>query len=95
MASWLVRSTLDCAVLHEFEPWQRVIVLCYSPRHFIVAVPLSTQEYKWVLYSINNALVCLLTVRTFSMMEIITDLVQTSTVFSLHFVLSVHFSPSL
>ena len=47
MASWLVRSSTDRAV--------RVLalagdtVLCSWARHFTLTVPLSTQEYKWVL----------------------------------------------
>ena len=46
-ASWLVRSSPDRAV------WVRAlagdIVLCSWARHFTLTVPLSTQEYKWVL----------------------------------------------
>ena len=46
VASLLVRSSPDRAV------WvlalARYIVLCSWARHFTLAVPLSTQVYKWV-----------------------------------------------
>ena len=46
MASWLVLSSLDCAV------WVRAlvshIVLCSWARHLTLTVPLSTQVCKWV-----------------------------------------------
>ena len=46
VASWLVRSPPDRAV------WVRAmaedIVLCSWAKHFTIAVPLSTQVYKWV-----------------------------------------------
>ena len=44
MASWLVRSSLD-RVRAQAMPGD--IVLCSWARHFILAVPLSTQLYKW------------------------------------------------
>ena len=46
MASWLVRSTPERAV--RVRALAGDIVLCYWARHFTLAVPLSTQVYKWV-----------------------------------------------
>ena len=46
MASWLVRSTPDRAVL--VRALARDIVLCPWTRHLTLTVPLSTQVYKWV-----------------------------------------------
>ena len=47
MASWLVRSTPERAVRIRALAWD--IVLCSWARYFTLTVPLSTQEYKWVL----------------------------------------------
>ena len=46
VASWLVRSTPEQAVL--VRALARNIVLCSWARHFTLTVPLSTQVYKWV-----------------------------------------------
>ena len=46
VASWLVYSTLDRAVLAGD------IVLCSRARHFTLTEPLSTQVYKWVLVNL-------------------------------------------
>ena len=46
MASWLVRSTPERAVLVRALAGD--IVLCSWARHFTRTVPLSTQVYKWV-----------------------------------------------
>ena len=46
VASWLVRSTPERAV--RVRALAGHIVLCSWARHFILAVPLSTQAYKWV-----------------------------------------------
>jgi len=45
VASRLVRSTLDRAV--RVQALARDIVLCSWARHSTLAVPLSTQVYKW------------------------------------------------
>ena len=34
----------------------RVIVLCSWARHFTLTVPLSTQEYKWVLHATETGI---------------------------------------
>ena len=47
VASWLVRSSPDRAIL--FQVLAGDIVLCSWARHFTLTVPLSTQVYKWVL----------------------------------------------
>ena len=47
MASWLVRLSPDRAVL--VRALARDIVLCSWARHFTLTVPLSTQEYEWLL----------------------------------------------
>ena len=44
--SWLVRSSLDRAV--RVRALAGDTVLCFWARHFILTVPLSTQEFKWV-----------------------------------------------
>ena len=46
MASWLVYSSPDRAV--RVQALAGDTVLCSWARHFTLAVPLSTQEYKWV-----------------------------------------------
>ena len=46
MASWVVRLTLERAVLVRVLAGD--IVLCSWARHFTLTVPLSTQVYKWV-----------------------------------------------
>ena len=46
VASWLVRSTPERAV--RVRALAGDIVLCSWARHFTLAVPLSTQVYKWV-----------------------------------------------
>ena len=46
VASWLVRLTPERAVW--VQALARDIVLCSWARHFTLAVPLSTQVYKWV-----------------------------------------------
>ena len=47
VAPWLVRSTLE--QMFRVQALAGDIVLCSWARHFILTVPLSTQEYKWVL----------------------------------------------
>ena len=47
MVSWLVRSSPDRAV--RVQALAGDIVLCSWARKFTLAVPLSTQVYKWVL----------------------------------------------
>jgi len=47
VAPWLVRSTLER--MFRVQALAGDIVLCSWARHFILTVPLSTQEYKWVL----------------------------------------------
>ena len=47
MAKWLARWTADRAIQVQALAW--VIVLCSWAGHFILTVPLFTQEYKWVL----------------------------------------------
>ena len=47
VASWLVRSSPDRAVLVQALAGD--IVLCSWARHLTLTVPLSTQVYKWVL----------------------------------------------
>ena len=47
VASWLVRSSPDRAV--RVQALAGDIVLCSWARHLTLTVPLSTQEYKWVL----------------------------------------------
>ena len=46
MASWLVHSSLDCAVRDQVLG--RDTVLCSWARYSSFTVPLSTQVYKWV-----------------------------------------------
>ena len=46
MASWLVRSSPDRAVLVRALAGD--IVLCSWARHLTLTMPLSTQVYKWV-----------------------------------------------
>ena len=46
MASWLARSTPERAL--RVRALAGDIVLCSWARHFTLAVPLSTQVYKWV-----------------------------------------------
>ena len=46
VASWLVRSTPERAVLVRALAGD--IVLCSWARHFTLTVPLSAQVYKWV-----------------------------------------------
>ena len=46
VASWLVRSTPERAI--QVHALVGDIVLCSWARHFPLAVPLSTQVYKWV-----------------------------------------------
>ena len=46
VASWLVRSTPERAVLARVLAGD--IVLCSWARHFTLTVSLSTQVYKWV-----------------------------------------------
>jgi len=46
VASWFVRSCPDQAV--RVRALAGDIVLCSWARHFTLAVPLSTQVYKWV-----------------------------------------------
>jgi len=46
VASWLVRSSPDRAV--RVRALAGDIALCSWARHFTLAVPLSTQVYKWV-----------------------------------------------
>ena len=46
MASWLLRSSPDQAV----RVWDTV--LGSWARHFTLAVPLSTQVYKWILVNL-------------------------------------------
>ena len=46
VASWLVRPSPDRAV--RVRALAGYIVLCSWVRHFTLAVPLSTQVYKWV-----------------------------------------------
>ena len=46
VASWLVRSAPDRAV--RVRDLAGDIVLCSWARHLTLAVPLSTQVYKWV-----------------------------------------------
>ena len=47
VASWLVRSSTDRAV--QVRALAGDTALCSWTRHFTFTVPLSTQEYKWVL----------------------------------------------
>ena len=47
VASWLVRSSPDRAVQVRALAWY--IALCSWARHLTLALPLSTQVYKWVL----------------------------------------------
>ena len=47
VASWLVRLTPGRVV--QVQALAGEIVLCSWARHFTLAVPLSTQMYKWVL----------------------------------------------
>ena len=47
VASWLVRLTPGRVV--QVRALAGEIVLCSWARHFTLAVPLSTQMYKWVL----------------------------------------------
>ena len=47
VASWLARSTPERAL--RVQALAGGIVLCSWARHFTLTVPLSTQEYKWVL----------------------------------------------
>ena len=42
-------SELDSGLRGPGSSPGRVIVLCSWARHFTLTVPLSTQEYKWVL----------------------------------------------
>ena len=53
MASWLVRSPPDRAVLVRVLAGD--IVLCYWARHLNLMVPFSTQAYKWVLANLMLA----------------------------------------
>ena len=46
VASWLVRLTPGRVV--QVRALAGEIVLCSWARHFTLAVPLSTQMYKWV-----------------------------------------------
>jgi len=46
VASWLVRSSPECAV--RVQALAGDIVLCSWARHLTLTVPLSTQVYKWV-----------------------------------------------
>ena len=46
VAEWLACWTQDRAARVQALVW--VIVLCSWARHLTLAVPLSTQEYKWV-----------------------------------------------
>ena len=50
VASWLVRLTPERAVW--VRALARDIVLGSWARHFTLTVPLSTQEYKWVLVNL-------------------------------------------
>ena len=52
VTSWLVHSTLDQVV--QVKGLARKIELCCWVRHLTLAVPLSTQVYKWV--SVNVVL---------------------------------------
>ena len=47
VASWLVRLSTDRVV--QVQALAGDTVLCSWARHFTLMVPLSTQEYKWVL----------------------------------------------
>ena len=47
VATWLVCLTPERAV--RVQALARDIVLCFWARHFTLAMPLSTQVYKWVL----------------------------------------------
>ena len=54
VASWLVRSFPDRAV--RVRALAGDTVLCSWARHFTLTVPLSTQEYKWVLRIVGKTL---------------------------------------
>ena len=47
MELWLLRSSADRTV--RVRALAEDIVLCSWTRHFTLAMPLSTQVYKWVL----------------------------------------------
>ena len=56
MVSWLVRSSPDGTVLARALAGN--IVLCSWSTHFTLAVPLSTQVYKWVPANCWENLTC-------------------------------------